>query len=249
MNPAEFQADTPYAGFGTIAIDAPADARLSFIRKTYAHLAAAVYAFVAVSYLLYTVGFGESMLRFIGQSQMSWLFILIGFMVVSWIADKWARSSTSLGMQYAGLFLYVLAESVIFAPLFYFAAGETTTIGSVGTVGIIPAAAITTLVIFAGLTAVTFFTKKDFSFLGGFLSLAMFAAFALIFVGYFAGFSLGIWFSWLMVVVASGYILYFTSNVMHHYRTDQYVAASLALFASVALLLWYVILIFLSNRD
>jgi FtsH-binding integral membrane protein len=62
------------------------------------------------------------------------------------------------------------------------------------------------------------------------------------------GMHLGIWFVWGMIVLASGYILYYTSNVMHHYRTDQHVAAALALFASVALLFWYVIQIFM-NRD
>jgi FtsH-binding integral membrane protein len=38
---------------------------------------------------------------------------------------------------------------------------------------------------------------------------------------------------------------------LHHYRTDQYVAASLALFASVALLFWYIlrIMISLNSRD
>ncbi len=36
MNSAEFLADTPYAQFGGLAIDAPADARRIFIRKTYA---------------------------------------------------------------------------------------------------------------------------------------------------------------------------------------------------------------------
>ncbi|MEM7034525.1 MAG: permease, partial [Chloroflexota bacterium] len=37
-----------------------------------------------------------------------------------------------------------------------------------------------------------------------------------------------------------------TSNVLHHYRPDQHVAAALSLFASVALLLWYVIQFLLS---
>ena len=46
-----------------------------------------------------------------------------------------------------------------------------------------------------------------------------------------------------------GYILYYTSNILHQYRTDQYVAAALALFASVALLFWYVIQIFMASRD
>ncbi|MEM6329409.1 MAG: permease, partial [Planctomycetota bacterium] len=34
---------------------------------------------------------------------------------------------------------------------------------------------------------------------------------------------------------------YDTSNVMHHYQPGQHVAASLSLFASVALLFWYVV--------
>ena len=48
-----------------------------------------------------------------------------------------------------------------------------------------------------------------------------------------------------MIALACGYILYDTSNVLHHYHTSQYVAASLALFASVVLLFWYVLRIML----
>jgi FtsH-binding integral membrane protein len=57
-----------------------------------------------------------------------------------------------------------------------------------------------------------------------------------------------IWF-WVcaaMVVLACGYIMYDTSNVIHHYRTNQHVAAALALFASVALLFWYVLQLLMS---
>ena len=56
------------------------------------------------------------------------------------------------------------------------------------------------------------------------------------------GFSLGLWFSLAMIVLAAGSILYNTSNVLHRFRLDQHVAASLSLFASVALLLYYVLL-------
>jgi uncharacterized protein len=49
--------------------------------------------------------------------------------------------------------------------------------------------------------------------------------------------------------LASGYILYNTSNVLHHYRTDQHVGAALELFAALALLFWYVLRIFMSSRD
>jgi len=249
MNSAEFQANTPYAQFGTYVIDAPVDARRAFIRKTYTHLAAAIYAFVALEWLLFSIGADQWIMTFLGNTPFAWLIVLGAFMVVSWVADSWARSATSPAMQYAGLFLYVLAEAVIFLPLISLSLDAAVTFDGVGTVGVLPAAAVTTLVIFGGLTAITFVTKKDFSFLRGFLGIAMFAAIALIIISAFTGFHLGIWFSWLMVVAASGYILYYTSNIIHHYRPEQYVAASLALFASVALLFWYVLQIFLANRD
>ena len=63
------------------------------------------------------------------------------------------------------------------------------------------------------------------------------------------GFSLGVFFSGAMILLASGYILYDTSNVLHHYRIGQHVAAALALFASVALLFWYVLRILLDRRS
>ena len=66
---------------------------------------------------------------------------------------------------------------------------------------------------------------------------------------FMGGLSLGIWFSGAMVLLACASILYSTSNVLRYYRTDQYVAASLTLFASVALLFWYVLQIFISLRD
>ncbi|MDF1701983.1 MAG: permease, partial [Planctomycetota bacterium] len=47
--------------------------------------------------------------------------------------------------------------------------------------------------------------------------------------------------------LAGGYILYDTSNVLHHYPKSRYVGAALALFSSVALMFWYVISLFLSR--
>jgi FtsH-binding integral membrane protein len=56
-------------------------------------------------------------------------------------------------------------------------------------------------------------------------------------------------FSVAMVVLAAGYMLYQTSQVLAHYHPGQHVAAALALFSSVALMFWYVIRIFLRTRD
>ncbi len=248
MNEVEFQANTPYARFGSAAIDAPVDARRSFIRQTYIHLAAAIYSFVALEWLFFSLGWEQTALQLLGNTPYAWLLVLGAFFIVSVVANRWAQSDASSAKQYAGLFLYVIAEALIFLPLLALAQSQTVDIKGVGNIGVIPAAGVTTLIIFGGLTAFVLLSKKDFSFLGSFLNMVMIAAIALIAVNVIFGFHLGIWFVWAMIVAASGYILYYTSNVLHHYRTDQYVAAALALFASVALLFWYVIQIFM-NRD
>jgi FtsH-binding integral membrane protein len=249
MNSADYLADNPYARFGDLAIDAPVDARRTFIRKTYAHLMTAIYAFVMVEWLFFHFGFDRWMMQFFRGVPMAGLIMLGAFMLTSWLANSWAQSSTSVNLQYAGLLLYVLAEAVIFVPILMIAQGYAMKVGVIGDVSIITVAAVTTLLMFGGLTASVFITKQDFSFLRTGLWIGGIAAFALLLMGYFAGLQLGVWFSVAMIVLACGWILYDTSNVLHHYRTDQHVAASLALFASVALLFWYVLRILMElNR-
>lgn len=74
------------------------------------------------------------------------------------------------------------------------------------------------------------------------------AALGLIVVAILFQFALGPIVTYAMIALACGYILYHTSNILHHDRIGQHVAASLALFASVALLFWYVLQLFLSRR-
>jgi len=62
------------------------------------------------------------------------------------------------------------------------------------------------------------------------------------------GFSLGSLFSVAMVGLARVAILHDTSKVLHHYPEDRYVGAAMELFASVALMFWYVLRLFLSAR-
>ena len=51
-----------------------------------------------------------------------------------------------------------------------------------------------------------------------------------------------------LVAFAGTAILYETSNVLHRFNTNQHVAASLTLFASIALLFWYILRIFSSRN-
>jgi FtsH-binding integral membrane protein len=173
----------------------------------------------------------------------SWLIVLAVFMGVSWVADNWARSATSLHMQYAGLILYVVAEAVIFVPLLY--------IANQAAPGVITNAAVITGLLFVGLTYVAFTTRKDFTFLGGALKIGSFVALGFIAASILFGFSLGLFFSLIMILFASVAILYDTSAIIHHYSPQQHVAASLSLFASVALLFWYILRFLMSftNSD
>jgi uncharacterized protein len=250
MNPAEFQASTPYAQFGSLAIDAPVDARRTFIRKTYMHLTMAVYALVALEFLYFKAFDLDALVPQLFAMRWGWLALFGAYMVVSWIADSWARSAASPAMQYFGLATYVFAFSVILCPLLWIANQFSTNIGGTEFNPII-VAAVATLAVFGVLTAIVFLTRKDFSFLRPILGISGLLIFGAILLGAFGMLNLGTGFMMLLVVFASGAILYDTSNVLHHYRTEQYVAASLALFASVGLLFWYIlqIVISLSGRD
>jgi FtsH-binding integral membrane protein len=224
-----------------IAANAPALERAAFIRRTYGHLAAAVLAFIGIEFTLLHLPGIDGIVR--GMLGVSWLLILGAFMVVSWLAHYWARSGASPAMQYAGLGLYILAESIIFLPLLYIA--DNAFPGR----NIIPTAGILTLTVFGGLTATVFITRKDFSWMGPILCIASFIALGLIVASVLFGFSLGLVFCFAMVAVLSGCILYYTSNVLHHYRTDMHVAAALALFSSIATLFWYILQIVMASRD
>ena len=72
-------------------------------------------------------------------------------------------------------------------------------------------------------------------------------AIVLIVAGSIFGFQLGLFFSVAMVGFAGAAILYDASNVFHHYDDEQYVATALQLFASIALMFWYVLRIFMSR--
>lgn len=212
-------------------------ARAEFIQKTYAHLFAAILGFVAIEVALFQTGVAYVIAQ--AMLSVSWLLVLGGFVAAGWLFSGIASRAESIGAQYAALAGYVVAEAIIFVPILVIA--NSVAPGAIGS------AAVTTLLGFSGLTAVAMFTRKDFSFLGGILRWGMVMALVAIVCGVIFGFELGTFFSLIMVALAGGAILYDTSNVLHRYPEDRYVSASISLFASVALMFWYVLRIFMSR--
>ncbi len=235
MNTASNPTHNPYAA-PTATLQGEVESRATFITRTYSHLLGAVLAFVAIETFLFTSGLAETLAaKMLG---VSWLWILGAFMIVGWLASRAAHRAESKPVQYMALGAYVLAEALIFVLPLYMA--------SVMVPGGIASAALLTAAAFMGLTAVAFTTRKDFSFLGGLVRWGMVCALLLIVGGAFFGFQLGVFFSIAMVGLAGAVILYDTSNIIHHFPHDRYVGASLQLFASVALMFWYILQLVMS---
>jgi len=214
------------------------DSRARFIVRTYNHLFVSLLAFAAIEFGLFMSGAAEIIAR--AMMGTSWLLVIGGFMLVSWGASHVAHRSESLAMQYLALVGFVVAEAIMFVPLLFIAEAYAP--------GAIQSASLVSFLGFAALTGIAFWTRKDFSFLGALLKWGGVVALILIASGLVFGFQLGTFFSVAMVGFAGAAILYDTSNVLHHFPEDRYVAAALQLFASVALLFWYVLRIFIGSR-
>ncbi|AGP36398.1 hypothetical protein SCE1572_19035 [Sorangium cellulosum So0157-2] len=220
-------------------IRAAADSRERFLVRTYNHLFGAIVLFAGIEVALFKTGAASVIAR--AMMGTSWLVVLGAFMLVSWLASRAAHTAMSKPVQYAALVGYVVAQAIIFVPLLY--------IADMVAPGAIQSAAMVTMVGFAGLTAIAFVTRKDFSFLGALLRWGGICALVLIGASLLFGFQLGTFFSVAMVAFAGAAILYDTSNVLHHFPEDRHVGAALELFASVAMLFWYVLRLFTSSRD
>lgn len=227
---------------GKVLLSAHTEAdRAAFYKKTYAHVAGGVLVFILFEYLLLQsdtiVNFALSMI-----DGYKWLLMLGGFMLITNYAESTAMKTADKSKQYIAFGVYILAEAFIFVPLIYIAAFYMDSGPE-----ILNQAAIVTLALFTGLSAVVFLTKKDFSFLKTGLTIGFFIAIGLIIAGTLFGFNLGLWFSVAMCLLAGGSILYQTSNLVNKYGVDDYIPASLGLFASLMLLFWYILQIFMSR--
>ena len=222
--------------------------RVSFLRRTYAHLGVALLAFAAIT---------AGMMRFMPETSLkfaewalkgrwNWALVLIAFMIVGYVAERMARSNTSRTVQYGGLGLAVVAEAILLQPLLWVAIYR---FGPAESDKLILNAALITMTIFVGLTATVFLTKKDFSFLRGILTVMSFAALGVILASMIFGFALGAIFCGAMIALMAGYILYQTSSVMKDFPPTHHVAAALMLFATIATLVWYVLQLLMSLRE
>lgn len=214
--------------------------KADFYKKTYLHVALAILAFIGVETVLLQMVPDQVIFAMFAQRYI-WLLVIGVFWLASVLATKWSLS-LSKSTQYFGLGFYILLEAVIFLPLIKIATLYTGP-------QVIFQAAMLTIAMFSGISFVAFTSKRDFSFLRNIIVIGGFISLGLIVGGMLFGFNLGLWFSVGMVILASATILYQTSKLKDSYSTNQYVGASLQLFASIMLLFWYILSILMSRRS
>ncbi|MEQ9563018.1 MAG: Bax inhibitor-1 family protein [Woeseiaceae bacterium] len=210
--------------------------RSAFIWKCYAHVVGAILAFAAIEVYLFQSGIAA---RIAGPMVSNWWMVLGAFILAGWGASHVAHRVQSIQAQYAAFAVFVVIEALIFAPMLYIAAAMSP--------DLIDSAVGVTVLGSVGLIAVAMITRKDFSFLRGLLVWGGILALVGIFASMIFGFEMGTWFSVAMIGFAGAAVLYDTSNIMHHYPADKYVAASMGLFASIALMFWYILRLFMSR--
>ena len=214
--------------------------RSEFIWKCYAHVVGAILAVAAIETYLFQSGVAMSIA---GPMMQSPMLVLMAFIGVSWGASHLAHRLQSKTSQYAAFAVFVVVWSLMFVPMLAIAMVKSAQTGA----NIIESAASVTVFGCVALIATAMITRKDFSFLRGILVWGFFIAMGLIGASFLFGWNLGTWFSVGMIGFAGAAVLYDTSNIMHHYPQDKYVAASMALFGSIAMMFWYILRLFISR--
>jgi len=212
------------------------EARSNFIWKCYAHVVGAILIFAGIEAYLLESGIAA---RIAMPMLNNWFLVLGAFILAGWGATHVAHRVESKNAQYAAFGAFIVAEALIFSPLLYIAVTQFD--------GVVDSAAGVTILGSVGLIATAMITRKDFSFLRGLLTWGFFLALILIISSMLFGFQLGTWFMVGMIGFAGAAVLYDTSNIMHHYAHDKYVAASMQLFASIAMMFWYILQLFMSR--
>ncbi len=187
--------------------------RLVFIKKVYSLLAMSMGTAAIGAYL----GSGP-LLLLVGPNMM--LFFILQIALI-FFASFAARKP---GLNMVALFSFTTVSGLTLGPLLY----------QVGP-SIAAEAFALTAITFAGLSMYVVYSKKDFSFMSGFLmtGLIVLVVGGLLNMFFIQSGMMHFVMSGASVLLFSGFILYDTSNILRYYGTDEHVSATLALYLDV----------------
>ncbi len=221
--------------------------RLAFIRKVYGLVFLGIF-FFAASITLPIVGAaaGVPVLTQIFALSTKVPFILALLLI---IGSSMLVHSVSMvrGWNLVAYFAMSFVWAFLTIPLVTYALG-------VGGISVIVQASVLTTTVFGALSCYVLISRKDFSFLGGILTVGLVIALGgivMLWIGSFF-FNVEIFhiaMSIFLVILFSGYVLYDTSNVIHRYATDMVVPAALALMVDFIILFRQILFLLIAGRD
>ena len=187
--------------------------RLTFIKKVYSLLAMSMGTAAIGAYL----GSGP-LLLLVAPNMM--LFFILQFALIIFASFASRRP----GLNMVALFSFTTVSGLTLGPLLY----------QVGP-SIAAEAFALTAITFAGLSLYVVYSKKDFSFMSGFLMTGLIVVIVggLLNMFFIQSGMMHFVMSGASVLLFSGFILYDTSNILRYYGTDEYVSATLALYLDI----------------
>jgi FtsH-binding integral membrane protein len=218
------------------AADAPATERAIFLRKTYGLLTVGILVFAATLFACATI---DPVTRMMAGLYRSWIVSLILLVGGAWLVHAVAEKP---GINLIAFFAFDILFGLLVAPIVLI-------LGAQHGMDLIAQAAILTAVVFIGLTAYVFYSGKDFSFLGGILSIGLFLAIGIALASWILGWYPGIWYSVLIVALFAGYVLWDTSNILRRYPTTMWVSAACVLLVDVIILFKHILILLAASRD
>ena len=187
--------------------------RLVFIKKVYSLLAMSMGTAAVGAYL----GSGP-LLLLVAPNMMLFFILQIGLIFFASFAAR------KPGLNMIALFSFTTVSGLTLGPLLY-QVGPSIAAEAFGL----------TAVTFAGLSMYVVYSKKDFSFMSGFLmtGLIVLVVGGLLNMFFIQSGMMHFVMSGASVLLFSGCILYDTSNILRYYGTDEHVSATLALYLDV----------------
>lgn len=232
------------------AAHAGIEARSAYLAKVYGLLLTGIVAFFGAALLPVIgaqagIGGAESIVRLaIGLPWFVSFLLLFGG---SWLAHAVSRMPI---VNLVAFYAFAAFFGFLTIPLVFYAIAAT------GGYFVLGQALGVTVLTMGSLSAFVLISKKDFSFLGTFLFagfVVLISLFGTSAVGHYAfGMDLSvvsIALSVLAILVFSGYVLYDTSKILHHYTTDMVVAGALALLVDFIILFREILFLFVRARD
>ena len=218
---------------GAVSAALPA-ARLDFIRKVYA-------AFLG-SILVGAAGVVATLrIAAVGQFVMEHYVLVLVAEVAAVLGVVFMRRRPGVNLAVFGAFALLSGLTTGVIVMSYAAAGLF---------DVVVQAAGMTVVAFGGLTGYVFVSGRDFSFLRGFVTTGLFVVLGGVLLSMFVQ-SSAISFAVAAggVLLFSAFILYDTSQIIHHYREEEWVAAAMALYLDVLNLFLFLLQLLAGDRD